>query len=68
MRRFFWAPKTYAKNYGYENIYYFTLKIFVYLNLWIIFIAHMWRMANFTNESVILSISLFLWKYICLFL
>ena len=26
-RRFFWAPKTYAKNYGQENIYNFTLKI-----------------------------------------
>ena len=34
MRRFFWAPKTYAKNYGLENICNFTLNIFVYLNLW----------------------------------
>ena len=34
MRRFFWAPKTYAKYHGYENIYNFTLKFFVYLNLW----------------------------------
>ena len=34
MRQFFWAPKTYAKNYGQENIYNFTQKIFVYLNLW----------------------------------
>ena len=31
---FFWAPKTYVKNDGYENINCFTLKIFVYLNLW----------------------------------
>ena len=34
MRQFFWAPKTYAKNYGLENIYNFTLIFFVYLNLW----------------------------------
>ena len=34
MRRFFWAPKTYVKTDGQENIYNFTLKIFVYLNLW----------------------------------
>ena len=34
MRRFFWAPKTYAKKYVLENIYNFTLKFFVYLNLW----------------------------------
>ena len=34
MRRFFWAPKTYVKTDGYENIYNFTLKGFVYLNLW----------------------------------
>ena len=33
MRRFFWAPLSYAKIYGLENIYNFTLKIFVYLNL-----------------------------------
>ena len=33
MRPFFWAPKTYAKNYGLENIYSFVLKIFVYLKL-----------------------------------
>ena len=33
MWRFFWALKTYAKNYGFENIYNFTLKTFVYLNL-----------------------------------
>ena len=31
MRRFFWAPKTYVKNDGLENIYNFRLKIFVYL-------------------------------------
>ena len=34
MRRFFWAPKTYALNHGLENIYNFTLKNFVYLNTW----------------------------------
>ena len=34
MRRFFWAPKTYSKSYGKENICNFTLKSFVYLNLW----------------------------------
>ena len=33
MRRFFWAPKTYVKTDGYENIYIFTLEFFVYLNL-----------------------------------
>ena len=33
MRWFFWAPKTYAKNYGLENIYNFTLNLFVYLDL-----------------------------------
>ena len=33
MRWFFWAPKTYAKNYGYENINNFMQKIFTYLNL-----------------------------------
>ena len=33
MRQFFWAPKTYANSYVYENIYNFTLKFFVYLNL-----------------------------------
>ena len=27
MRRFFWAPKTYAQTDGKENIYNFTLKI-----------------------------------------
>ena len=31
---FLWAPKTYAKNCGLEKIYNFTLKNFVYLNLW----------------------------------
>ena len=34
MRRFFWAPKTYVKTDGQENIYNFMLKNFVYLNLW----------------------------------
>ena len=34
MKRSFWAPKTYAKNYGEENIHNFLLKFFVYLNLW----------------------------------
>ena len=33
MRRFFWAPKTYAKTDGLENIYNFMLKSSVYLNL-----------------------------------
>ena len=33
MRRFFWAPKTYAKKYGVENIYNFTQIFFAYLNL-----------------------------------
>ena len=32
MRRFFLAPKM-LKNYGYENIYNFTLELFVSLNL-----------------------------------
>ena len=30
MRRYFWAPKTYAKTDELENIYNFTLKNFVY--------------------------------------
>ena len=34
MRRFFRAPKTYVQTDGLENIYNFTLKNFVYLNLW----------------------------------
>ena len=34
MRQLFWAPKTYVKADGLENIYIFTQKIFVYLNLW----------------------------------
>ena len=33
MRQFFWAPITYAKNYGLENIYNFMFKNFVYLNV-----------------------------------
>ena len=33
MRQFFWAPKMYVKNNGTENIYNWTLKNFVYLNL-----------------------------------
>ena len=37
MRRFFWAPKTYTKNYGLENIHNFTQKIFGYLNLCSVF-------------------------------
>ena len=36
MRRFFWAPETYAKIHRLENINNFTLKFFVYLNLWLI--------------------------------
>ena len=35
MRRFFWAPKTYAKSSRWENIYNLTLKFFAYHNLWI---------------------------------
>ena len=35
LRRFFWAPEKYVKTDGLENIYNFTLKNFVYLNLWI---------------------------------
>ena len=34
MRPFFWAPKTYAKIMGKKINYNFTLKFFVYLNLW----------------------------------
>ena len=34
MRQFFLAPKTYVKTNELENIYNFTLKNFVYLNLW----------------------------------
>ena len=33
VRRFFWAPKTYVQTDGLENIYYFTLKNFFYLNI-----------------------------------
>ena len=40
VRRLFWAPKTYAKNYGQEKIYNFMLKIFVYnLNLCVILVC-----------------------------
>ena len=39
-RRFFLAPKTYAKTYGKENINNFTLKNFVYLNQWITIFAY----------------------------
>ena len=35
MRRFFWAPKMYVKTDEQENIYNLTLKMFVYLNLWL---------------------------------
>ena len=34
MRQFFWAPKTYVKTDGLENIYNLKLKNVVYLNLW----------------------------------
>ena len=34
MRRFSWAPKTYVKTDGKENIYKFMLKNFAYLILW----------------------------------
>ena len=34
MRWFFWAPKTYAKNDESDFFLQFTLKYFVYLNLW----------------------------------
>ena len=33
LRRFFWAPKTYVKTDGQENIYIFKLIFFVYLNI-----------------------------------
>ena len=33
MKRFFWAPKTSVQTDGLKNIYNFTLKNFVYLNL-----------------------------------
>ena len=33
MRRFFWAPKSYAINYWYEDIDSFAPKYFVYQNL-----------------------------------
>ena len=39
LRRFFCAPKTYAKNYWQENINNFTLNIFVYPNLWFAYFA-----------------------------
>ena len=35
MRQFFWAPKTYDKTDGKQNIYNFTLEHFVFLNLWV---------------------------------
>ena len=34
MKWFFWAPKTYVQTDGLENIENFTLKKFVYLNLY----------------------------------
>ena len=36
MRQFVSAPKTYVKTDGLEKIYVFTLKIFVYLNLYML--------------------------------
>ena len=54
MRQFFWAPKTYALKYGQENIYNFTLKIFVYLNLW----SHSNFLKNLTITVVIIAAAL----------
>ena len=41
VRRFFWAPKTYGKQYGKENIYNLMLKIFVYLNQCQYYLSHL---------------------------
>ena len=49
MRRFFWAPKTYVKTDGLKNIYNFTLKNFVYLNLCF------WVLAGIQNKKDYLS-------------
>ena len=57
MRWFFWAPKTYAKNYGQENISNFMQKIFDNLNLWAwsgpslfdILTSSFWIPAQMTN-------------------
>ena len=49
MRWFFWAPKTYVQTDGLENIYNFTLKNSVYLNLCLDHQPHLIAMpAHFT--------------------
>ena len=42
-----WAPKTYVQTDGLENIYNFTLKNFVYLNLCLLF-----QIAEETEEKI----------------
>ena len=56
MRRFFWAPKTYAENMGInikKILKNFTLKFFVYLNLCIYICIYMyihWSMLLWSND------------------
>ena len=56
-RRFFWSPKTYVKTDGWENIYSFTLNIFVYLNLW--WCAKKVTIEQWQTASVMFYIRLF---------
>ena len=46
MRGFFWAPKTYVQTDGFESLYNFTLKNFVYLNLWCVLIRWKWQWSS----------------------
>ena len=52
-----WVLKTYATNYGLENIYNFTLKIFVYLNP-IYFCFHMIPVITIDSNTK--------WKIVCI--
>ena len=51
MRWFFWAPKTFVKIDGYENIYNCWLNNFVYLNLWICF--YTWRKKCLVSGNIL---------------
>ena len=50
MRRFFWAPKTYVKTNGYENIYNFRLIFF--LLIWTYDVTHGRHQQNFQTRMI----------------
>ena len=52
MRRFFWAPKTYAKIMG-KNINNLMLEIFVCLNLWILLCTYLLYLELVISASVV---------------